>query len=221
VRRRTGFWRFAAAKRRAFSPCASSPGGGGTCAALRPLREREGAASQQVRLAAEDGFKRLLSLAMETESRLALKERADREAIRVFAANLRELLLAPPLGGKNMLAIDPGFRTGCKAVCLDRRASCWRPASCTRTSRRSGARTRRPRGSATGASAIGSRRSRLATAPPGARPRRSCASRLARRGARGDGQRERRSIYSPPRSRGRSSPTRTSRCAARSPSAGG
>ena len=80
----------------------------------------EGAAAQQVRLAAEDGFKRLLSLAMETESRLALKERADREAIRVFAANLRELLLAPPLGGKNVLAIDPGFRTGCKVVCLDR-----------------------------------------------------------------------------------------------------
>jgi uncharacterized protein len=80
----------------------------------------EGAAAQQVRLAAEDGYKRLLSLAMETESRLVLKERADREAIRVFAANLRELLLAAPLGGKNMLAIDPGFRTGCKVVCLDR-----------------------------------------------------------------------------------------------------
>jgi uncharacterized protein len=80
----------------------------------------EGAAARQVRLAAEDGFKRLLSLAMETESRLALKERADREAIRVFAANLRELLLAAPLGGRNMLAIDPGFRTGCKVVCLDR-----------------------------------------------------------------------------------------------------
>ncbi len=80
----------------------------------------EGAAAQQVRLAAEDGFKRLLSLAMETESRLVLKERADREAIRVFAANLRELLLAPPLGGKSVLAIDPGFRTGCKVVCLDR-----------------------------------------------------------------------------------------------------
>jgi uncharacterized protein len=80
----------------------------------------EGAAAQQVRLAAEDGFKRLLSLAMETESRLALKERADREAIRVFAANLRELLLAAPLGGRNVLAIDPGFRTGCKVVCLDR-----------------------------------------------------------------------------------------------------
>jgi uncharacterized protein len=80
----------------------------------------EGAASQQVRLAAEDGFKRLLSLAMETESRMTLKERADREAIRVFAANLRELLLAAPLGGRNVLAIDPGFRTGCKVVCLDR-----------------------------------------------------------------------------------------------------
>jgi len=57
---------------------------------------------------------------METEIRLATKERADSEAIRVFADNLRELLLAPPLGQKNVLAIDPGIRTGCKVVCLDR-----------------------------------------------------------------------------------------------------
>jgi uncharacterized protein len=79
-----------------------------------------GPAAEQVRLAAEDGFGRLLGPAMETETRLALKERAEREAIRVFAANLRELLLAPPLGGKRVMAIDPGFRTGCKVVCLDR-----------------------------------------------------------------------------------------------------
>ena len=56
---------------------------------------------------------------METELRVALKERADAEAIRVFAENIRQLLLAPPLGGKNVLAVDPGFRTGCKVVCLD------------------------------------------------------------------------------------------------------
>ncbi len=57
---------------------------------------------------------------METEMRLESKKKADREAIRVFADNLRQLLLAPPLGRKNVLAIDPGFRTGCKVVCLDR-----------------------------------------------------------------------------------------------------
>ena len=57
---------------------------------------------------------------METEIRLATKQKADIEAIRVFAENLRQLLLASPLGQKNVLAIDPGFRTGCKVVCLDR-----------------------------------------------------------------------------------------------------
>ena len=67
-----------------------------------------------------DGWKRLLSVAMETEIRLDLKKRADEEAIRVFAANLRELLLAAPLGPKRILALDPGFRTGCKLVVLDR-----------------------------------------------------------------------------------------------------
>jgi uncharacterized protein len=78
------------------------------------------ACSAQVKEAACDGYKRLLSPSMETEVLAATKERADREAIRVFADNLRELLLAPPLGRKNVLAIDPGFRTGCKVVCLDR-----------------------------------------------------------------------------------------------------
>jgi uncharacterized protein len=73
----------------------------------------------QVRAAVHDGYRRLLSRSLETELRVALKERADQEAIRVFAANLRELLLAPPLGRKRVLAVDPGFRTGCKAVCLD------------------------------------------------------------------------------------------------------
>jgi uncharacterized protein len=80
----------------------------------------EGPASQQVRMAVHDSYKRLLSPSMETEIRLATKKRADEEAIRVFVENLRQLLLAPPLGQKNVLAIDPGFRTGCKVVCLDR-----------------------------------------------------------------------------------------------------
>jgi protein Tex len=78
------------------------------------------AASRQVKLAVQDSYRRLLSNAMETEIRLATKVRADEEAIRVFADNLRQLLLAPPLGQKNVLGVDPGFRTGCKVVCLDR-----------------------------------------------------------------------------------------------------
>ncbi len=80
----------------------------------------EGADSEQVRMAAHDSYKRLLSRSLETELRLNLKERADAEAIRVFAENLRELLLASPLGAKRVMGIDPGFRTGCKVVCLDR-----------------------------------------------------------------------------------------------------
>jgi uncharacterized protein len=80
----------------------------------------EGPASQQVRMAVHDSYKRLLSSSMENEIRLATKKRADEEAIRVFVENVRQLLLAPPLGQKNVLAIDPGFRTGCKVVCLDR-----------------------------------------------------------------------------------------------------
>ena len=79
----------------------------------------EGPASRQVQLAVEDGYKRLLSPSMETEIRLETKKKADQEAIRVFAENLRQLLLAPPLGRKRILAVDPGFRTGCKVVCLD------------------------------------------------------------------------------------------------------
>ncbi|MFO0753828.1 MAG: Tex family protein [Thermodesulfovibrionales bacterium] len=80
----------------------------------------DGLSSRQVRTAVHDSYKRLLSLSMETEIRLAAKEKADEEAIRVFAENLRQLLLASPLGQKRVLAIDPGFRTGCKVVCLDR-----------------------------------------------------------------------------------------------------
>ena len=77
-------------------------------------------ASEQVRLAVQDCFKRLLGFAMEGEARTFFKKRADEEAIRVFADNLRELLLASPLGQKVTLGIDPGFRTGCKVVLLDR-----------------------------------------------------------------------------------------------------
>ncbi len=75
--------------------------------------------SEQVRLAVRDGYKRLLQPSIETEFHNLLKEKADKEAIRIFADNLRQLLLASPLGQKRILAIDPAFRTGCKTVCLD------------------------------------------------------------------------------------------------------
>lgn len=75
--------------------------------------------SDQVRLAVHDGYKRLLAPSIENEFYGLLKEKADKEAIRVFAENLRQLLLASPLGQKRTMAIDPGFRTGCKVVCLD------------------------------------------------------------------------------------------------------
>ncbi len=80
----------------------------------------DSAAAMQVKLAVQDCFKRLLSHSMETEIRLATKQRAEKQAIEVFARNLRQLLLAPPLGPKRVMGIDPGFRTGCKLVCLDR-----------------------------------------------------------------------------------------------------
>jgi len=76
-------------------------------------------AGRQVTRATEDSYKRLLMPSLENELRSSLKERADQEAIRVFADNLRELLLAPPLGQKRVMALDPGFRTGAKLVCLD------------------------------------------------------------------------------------------------------
>ncbi|EPR69271.1 Tex family protein [Cyclobacterium qasimii] len=74
--------------------------------------------SEQVKLAAKDGYKRLLKPSMETEVRLYAKKKADEDAIKVFTENLRQLLLSSPLGEKSVLAIDPGFRTGCKVVCL-------------------------------------------------------------------------------------------------------
>jgi uncharacterized protein len=89
-----------------------------------PILERQyikgkGPAAGQVKLAVADAYKRLLGPAMETEIRNLSKAKADEEAIRVFAENARQLLLAAPMGQKNVLAIDPGFRTGCKVVCLD------------------------------------------------------------------------------------------------------
>ena len=80
-------------------------------------------ASTQVALAVKDGYKRLMAPSLETEMRQLYKRKADEEAIRVFAENLRQLLLAPPLGQKNILAIDPGLRTGCKLVCLDKQGN--------------------------------------------------------------------------------------------------
>lgn len=75
--------------------------------------------ADQVKQAISDGYKRLLKPSMETEVRLFTKKKADEEAIRVFAENARQLLLSAPLGQKRTMAIDPGFRTGCKVVCLD------------------------------------------------------------------------------------------------------
>ena len=77
------------------------------------------ACSHYVAEAVQDAYKRLLKPSIETEFAASSKERADDEAIRVFAANLRQLLLASPLGQKRVMGIDPGFRTGCKVVCLD------------------------------------------------------------------------------------------------------
>ncbi len=91
--------------------------------AIEKLKEKiltvSNSASHQVASAIEDSFNRLLKPSIETEFRVAAKTKADEEAIRVFAENLRQLLLASPLGHKRIMAIDPGFRSGCKVVCLD------------------------------------------------------------------------------------------------------
>ncbi len=84
------------------------------------VKNKNAAAAEQVKLAVKDSYKRLLRPSLETEIRMESKMKADEEAIRVFASNLKELLLSAPLGQKNVLALDPGFRTGCKVVCLDR-----------------------------------------------------------------------------------------------------
>ncbi len=81
--------------------------------------KNESSAAQHVLLAVQDSYKRLLQPALENEFRADAKERADKEAIRIFVDNVRQLLMAPPLGQKRVLAIDPGFKTGCKIVCLD------------------------------------------------------------------------------------------------------
>ncbi|MFY0689989.1 MAG: RNA-binding transcriptional accessory protein [Cyclobacteriaceae bacterium] len=78
------------------------------------------AAAEQVKMAIRDGYKRLLKPSIETETRLLTKKTADEEAIKVFADNLQQLLMAAPLGQKTVLALDPGFRTGCKLVCLNK-----------------------------------------------------------------------------------------------------
>ena len=85
------------------------------------IAERSGTASckEQMSLAIRDGYKRLLKPSLETEFANSSKEKADSEAIQIFADNLRQLLLSPPLGQQRVLAIDPGYRTGCKTVCLD------------------------------------------------------------------------------------------------------
>ena len=80
---------------------------------------RDSPVREQVEMAVRDGYKRLLRPSMESEAITVARERAEEEAIRVFAANLRQLLLSPPLGRKRVLAVDPGFRSGCKVVCLD------------------------------------------------------------------------------------------------------
>ncbi len=85
----------------------------------RQFLQSQGAATEQVRLAIHDGYQRLLAPSIETEFRQISKEKADKEAIEVFVTNLRQLLLAAPLGQRRVLGIDPGFRTGCKVVCLD------------------------------------------------------------------------------------------------------
>lgn len=85
----------------------------------RLFLENQGANADQIKQAIQDSYKRLLSPSIETEFRKMAKEKADEEAIRVFTENLRQLLLAAPLGQKSVVAIDPGYRTGCKVVCLD------------------------------------------------------------------------------------------------------
>ena len=82
-------------------------------------RKKSGSCSNQKEIAARDCYKRLLESSLQTELRNELKDKADKVAVEVFAKNLRQLLLSPPLGEKRVLAIDPGFRTGCKCVCLD------------------------------------------------------------------------------------------------------
>ncbi|MBF0485039.1 MAG: RNA-binding transcriptional accessory protein [Candidatus Omnitrophica bacterium] len=83
------------------------------------VKDNKSRSSVHVKLAVEDGYKRLMSPSIENEVRLLTKDKADTEAIKTFQTNLRQLLMAPPLGPKMVMAIDPGLRTGCKVACLD------------------------------------------------------------------------------------------------------
>ena len=181
-----------------------------------------GPAAEQVRLAVQDSYKRLLGPAIEVELRLETKKRADTEAIRVFAENLRELLLASPLGRKNVLAIDPGFRTGCKIVCLDRQGKLLHNDVIYPTaSSRRGRSAKRPRpcssmikkyeieAVAIGNGTAGRETETFVKQLKLADSRSSWSTKAARRS------------IPPPRSRAKSFPIRTSRCAARFPSAAG
>ena len=96
------------------------PDGEKAIAALdRHFIKSEGECARHLATAIKDSYKRLLSPSIETEFRAMAKEKADEQAISVFAENLKQLLMSPPLGQKKVLAIDPGFRTGCKVICLD------------------------------------------------------------------------------------------------------
>jgi protein Tex len=89
----------------------------------RRFIKNDSAAAGQVTEALEDSYDRLLGPSIETDVRHKIKERADAEALKVFARNMREHLMSPPLGQKSVLAIDPGYRTGCKVACLDRQGA--------------------------------------------------------------------------------------------------
>src|SRR5690606_29349956 len=85
----------------------------------KEFKKGESKAADQIELAIIDSYKRLIKPSIETEVRVLTRQKADDEAIRVFTENARQLLLAAPMGQKRLMAIDPGFRTGCKLVCLD------------------------------------------------------------------------------------------------------
>ena len=177
--------------------------------------------TEQVRLAVQDGYKRLLSLSMETEARLDSRKRADAAAIAVFAQNLRQLLLAPPLGQKRVLAIDPGFRTGCKVVVLDAQGKLLDHTVIYPTRANSGRwkPSRRCRG---WWRSIRSRPSPSATARPPVKPNGSAAGSDCLRRSRSSwsAKRVHRSIR-PPRWPARNSPIRISPSAGPSPLAAG
>ena len=175
-------------------------------------------ARRLVESAVRDSFRRLIVPSIENECLATAKQRADDEAIRVFADNLRQLLLSAPLGRRRVLAIDPGFRTGCKTVCLDEQGALLH----YETIYPHPPRTRRSGGFRRLSEPTGSRRSPSATERPDARPNGSCAA----SGSAGkcrciwSARTGRRSIRLP-RSAARSFPTVTRRCAGPFRSVGG